>query len=1278
MRGLCCIVTIFFAFAGSLSAQSTNDFRSMQTGNWDVLSTWQRFNGTSWVAATAFPTLASGVITIRTGHVVTIPNGLIVTADQLVVNEDLIIAAGGQLILSNGSGTDLSALTAASLVDVSGVLFRNNLSTIDDQATSARMIFRSGSEYRHSYTTTFGDLPAATWDINSTLSIVGFSNPTSSTLTADASWAQSIGNLVYDCPGQAGPVSFNGNLTNVAGDLTLTRTGSNALMLSNGQSITFTVGGNLSVTGTSRLIFSTSGTLTANINGDWTQTSTHTTGSFTTYTGTATVNVAGDFTMNGGVNGKLRLANTGSTGNTTINFGGNFSLLSGRMDENGSGSARGTLRFVNGIQDFTSNGTITGVMNYYVGPTTTLNIIGESALSSVSPGTFTLDGGTISVGSTHALGAIQISSTSGNIRTTGRIYNAGSTVIYNGAATQYIGNGQPQVAGITTVIDNPNDVLMTAAITNGGVIRLVSGSLHLNNFLLTSTGTLETAGGTLKSTAASSLVIQGSSGGSWGTMSFDPSANEIGSITLNRTGVGAGVTLNSALNIASQLNLYRGDFNNNVGIEFSPGAVVTRYNTATLNGVRPTVTGGTFDVVYRTFSAAGGPYANFGHTQELPNDAASLGSLTVSMAQNADVFVLGQPITINGTFSLGKGIMSVGASNITMRGASWLDNAGVLDGGTGTVIFDGTTVAGGSANPAFNNITLLNGRSLTFSRSFSVAGNFNFASGSTFDMGAYTATFSGATTQTISVNGATFSNVTITKSGGNVQVTTPWRISGVLQFSSTTVACTVQSGGFITLLSTTDAAGTGNASVYRLQNSNTISGNVIVQRYMSGEGMIYRYISVPVSGAMLSQWKDDVDITGPFVDPSPKRKICGVWTDPASYSLYYYDETAAGTANDGYVGYPLPGNSTTTSPIVVGRGYAVYNRQCSLPTILDVTGPINSGIVSLPVTYTSTGSADDGWNLVGNPFPCTIDWDAGTWTKTRISSAISIQDNGTGMVRYYDAGVTNDIPNGQIASGQAFYVRATATTPSLIVRENSKVLNNGEFFRERPMLIPSLALNFSDGTLEDRAYLKVLEGSSDLLDDFDAPKITNPAFSFSVLADDSRKMAIHSINALPELKEFKLWMENVEPGDGYSIGLEIREEFFSDYSFALVDHYLHKEIPIKSGERYDFSVSTDAGSKAEGRFGFKVVKGGSVEEQEALSGINVYPNPVKADFTVELLRDDVMKLEFVNALGQVRSAIEVNGEVRTYSVDFSSYPSGVYLMVVSRKSSKKSIRLYKE
>lgn len=83
-------------YQGKKSFGATNrDYRSSASGNWNSTATWQKYNGTSWVAATATPASTDGAITIQSGHTVTVTAAA--TLDQVTV------CAGGQLSLSNGT-----------------------------------------------------------------------------------------------------------------------------------------------------------------------------------------------------------------------------------------------------------------------------------------------------------------------------------------------------------------------------------------------------------------------------------------------------------------------------------------------------------------------------------------------------------------------------------------------------------------------------------------------------------------------------------------------------------------------------------------------------------------------------------------------------------------------------------------------------------------------------------------------------------------------------------------------------------------------------------------------------------------------------------------------------------------------------------------------------------------------------------------------------------------------------------------------------------------------
>ena len=80
------MIIVFLMSGNELAwAQSNDDYRSNQTGNWSSASTWERWDGSTWVTpAPSAPASGNGAITIQNGHVVIVTTG--VAVDQVVVD----------------------------------------------------------------------------------------------------------------------------------------------------------------------------------------------------------------------------------------------------------------------------------------------------------------------------------------------------------------------------------------------------------------------------------------------------------------------------------------------------------------------------------------------------------------------------------------------------------------------------------------------------------------------------------------------------------------------------------------------------------------------------------------------------------------------------------------------------------------------------------------------------------------------------------------------------------------------------------------------------------------------------------------------------------------------------------------------------------------------------------------------------------------------------------------------------------------------------------------
>jgi hypothetical protein len=395
--------------------------------------------------------------------------------------------------------------------------------------------------------------------------------------------------------------------------------------------------------------------------------------------------------------------------------------------------------------------------------------------------------------------------------------------------------------------------------------------------------------------------------------------------------------------------------------------------------------------------------------------------------------------------------------------------------------------------------------------------------------------------------------------------------------------------GALTLLSSADNP-TVDASIATIPSGATFQGNVTVQRYMSGEGFrMYRYISSPVTNATVASWQDDFSITGPFTgssktDPSNNSStVCGYKLGTGA-SMFIYNE-----ATQAYTGYP----STNSSAVLVpGKGYAPLVRNCSSPTIIDVRGPVNQGNITLnsssnpSLTYTTTGSnaAMYGYNLVGNPYPSALDWESASWSMSNISSVMAITDNSTGSLVFHYFDNTDGSGDDFIALGQAFWVRATAASPSITFSEDVKAAQGSSysFFRKATPVLDRLTITVTNGSITDKAFVKVNPSAKASLDNFDGPKMDNSLFDISTLSSDNIPMAINAVDQVTCGSTVKINTKDFTTGS-YKLNFQ-GAGLLQEYEMILTDKYTGSITNVTTSPDYTFAVDNNAASKAADRF----------------------------------------------------------------------------------------------
>lgn len=253
--------------------------------------------------------------------------------------------------------------------------------------------------------------------------------------------------------------------------------------------------------------------------------------------------------------------------------------------------------------------------------------------------------------------------------------------------------------------------------------------------------------------------------------------------------------------------------------------------------------------------------------------------------------------------------------------------------------------------------------------------------------------------QIIDGTGATlFNNITI-QNGSTTIIRSPQKASGIVLVDGS-----LNSDGFLTLTSTAsktaliDGTGTGQ-----------ISGNVTMERYLSS-GMGYKYISSPFQSATVNELADDINLATSF---SP---------------LYSYNENRYfdSTPLSGWVSY-----NTTTNILYPLKGYAVNLGSDTASVTIDITGIVNNGSQSVTL-YNNDHVYTQGFNLVGNPYPSPIDWNAASgWTKDNIDNSIyffkanAVDQYGGTYSTYINGNSSDGIFDNIIPSMQGFFVHVS-------------------------------------------------------------------------------------------------------------------------------------------------------------------------------------------------------------------------------------------------------------
>ena len=330
--------------------------------------------------------------------------------------------------------------------------------------------------------------------------------------------------------------------------------------------------------------------------------------------------------------------------------------------------------------------------------------------------------------------------------------------------------------------------------------------------------------------------------------------------------------------------------------------------------------------------------------------------------------------------------------------------------------------------------------------------------------------------------------------------------------------------GRITLAS--DATNTGLLDNFSPGYNGLITGNITSNRNIAGNKG-YRYLSNPInasSGLTVLAFGPSVSgANGVIYNPSSPPH-------PSAFpTCWIYNENDANAVENQHPQWGWVSATTAANQLQTMRGYAVI---ISGAQTLSYTGAPNSGNLNIPITYTVSGAVTyDGSNLVGNPYPSPISWNAilalggNSGQISNVVKRFSSTTTYTGQYADWNGAVGTNGANDNIALGQGFFIQALSGANNFVMTNNvRRSVPGAGFFEEIPEAPANgiLRLKVSGGKGADETVLYIDHRASDTFDKIlDAPKMLGTLEGLPNIYSVAGQQNV-SINALSSLVADKI------------------------------------------------------------------------------------------------------------------------------------------------------------
>jgi YVTN family beta-propeller protein len=348
---------------------------------------------------------------------------------------------------------------------------------------------------------------------------------------------------------------------------------------------------------------------------------------------------------------------------------------------------------------------------------------------------------------------------------------------------------------------------------------------------------------------------------------------------------------------------------------------------------------------------------------------------------------------------------------------------------------------------------------------------------------------------------ARFNYLRVNNSAG-VNVTAAVRVGGLdLQQG------VVTTNNNLTLLS--DGGLTGYLNNFTTGYTGSLSGNLNVERRVvlgsTSNASPDHYLASPVAmtGNVTSNYNDDFSVVG-----SPAGYVFNsnpAVAQPSVFpSTWTYDETQTIATIPGWIG----AGATTLAP---GQG---FSARVTATRVVDILGIPNNAGVNRAVTLT-----DDGLNLIGNPYPSSINFSSfASANASTILPVLYIWNPANSSYASFAAGLWTNNPAGTGASdvighSQSFFVFATQSG-NVSFSNSMRTVNQAANFFAAPEGLIRLEVS-SNGQTDEAVVATNTEATENYDQQVDAKKLLNaltPSILAFTLSADNTPLAINAMD----------------------------------------------------------------------------------------------------------------------------------------------------------------------